>query len=172
MSADDAPAGPLSSLINDARDGNLTVSFSDKVHVNADEFVYILRDCQAFKKEIRALQAIAQNIGDRQHWGLGEGTEDLESSKVMVGWFRGKAKVVDPTRDSSNNVYDILQQHYDIVDQIETLHQTIAQKYVETDQEFASEFNTLMANKAPSPIGSVQVNPGESVPGVQVGADK
>ncbi|MFF0495944.1 hypothetical protein ACFYU5_06035 [Nocardia aobensis] len=155
-----AQSGSLANSINDARDGNLTVKFSDKIRVNADEFVYIERDCQAFKDEISALQQIAQNIADRQHWGLGELTEGLDSAKVLVGWFRGKAKIVDPTRDTSNNVYDILQQHYQIVDDIQRIHRTIAQKYVETDQEFAAEYNALMANTPASPIGKVQIQPG------------
>ncbi|MFI6366902.1 hypothetical protein ACIBG0_29605 [Nocardia sp. NPDC050630] len=55
MSSDTTPqsAGPLASAIKDAQDGKLTVSFSDEVRVNADEFVYIERDCEAFKEEIK-----------------------------------------------------------------------------------------------------------------------
>ncbi|WP_063065849.1 hypothetical protein [Nocardia violaceofusca] len=161
MTAGDQQAnGPLSTSITDASDGKLTVKFGDAIKVNADEFVYIERDCQAFKDEISQLQRIAQNISDRQHWGLGESTDGLESSRVLVSWFRGKAKVVDSSRDTNNNVFDILQQHYDIVDQIQTLHRTIAQKYMETDEEFAAEYNLLKANTAPSPIGTVQIQPG------------
>ncbi|PSR61174.1 hypothetical protein C8258_26980 [Nocardia sp. MDA0666] len=152
--------GPLVGLINEAQNGNLTTRFSDSIRVNADEFVYIERDCQAFKDEIQQLQRIAQNISRREHWGLGESTEDLQSARVLVGWFRGKAMITDPSRDTANNVYDILQQHYQIVDDIQNLHRTIAQKYMETDQEFAAEYNALMAEAAPSPIGIVQIQPG------------
>ncbi|OXR39635.1 hypothetical protein B7C42_08298 [Nocardia cerradoensis] len=165
-----APQGPLASSLTDANNGKLTVGFSDNIRVNADEFVYIERDCQAFKEEIQDLQQMAQTISRREHWGLGETTEGLESAKILVGWFRGKAKIVDATRDTSNNVYDILQQHYDIVDQIQQLHRTIAQKYVETDQEFAAEYNALMANTPASPIGKVQIQPGVVPQSPAVGA--
>ncbi|MBF6333888.1 hypothetical protein [Nocardia transvalensis] len=150
-----APPGPLASLIKDAQDGKLTVSFSQEVRVNADEFVYIERDCQAFKDEIRYLQAVAQNISDREHWGLGETTEGLNAASTLVGRFRGKAKIVDPGKDTNNNVFDILEQHYRIVDDIQNLHRTIAQKYIETDQEFAARYKELMATVAPSPIGTL-----------------
>ncbi|MFI6778761.1 hypothetical protein [Nocardia sp. NPDC050412] len=147
-------AGPLASAIKDAQDGKLTVSFSNEVRVNADEFVYIERDCQAFKDEIRALQAIAKSIADRKSWGLGETTDGMTSAATLVARFRGKAKIVDPATDSDNNVYDILQQHYDIIDDIQNLHRTIAQKYVEQDQEFAARYNELKANVDASQIGT------------------
>ncbi|MEV4238728.1 hypothetical protein ACIBJI_21550 [Nocardia sp. NPDC050408] len=148
-------SGPLASAIKDAQDGKLTVSFSDKVRVNADEFVYIERDCEAFKEEIRRLQRIAERISNRKNWGLGESTDGMISAATLVARFRGKAKIVNPATDSNNNVYDMLEQHYQIVDDIQTLHRTIAQKYVEQDQEFAAEYNALMANKEASQIGTL-----------------
>ncbi|MEV6339474.1 hypothetical protein [Nocardia vinacea] len=157
MSSDTATpssAGPLASAIKDAQDGKLTVSFSNEVRVNADEFVYIERDCKAFKKEIRDLQQIAVAISDRKHWGLGETTDGMTSAATLVARFRGKAKIVNPATDSANNVFDILQQHYEIVDDIQTLHRTIAQKYIEQDQEFAARYNELTANVEPSQIGT------------------
>lgn len=157
MSADtttSSSAGPLASVIKDAQDGKLTVSFSDEVRVNADEFVYIERDCQAFKDEIQALQRIAQKISSREHWGLGETTDGMTSANTLVARFRGKAKIVNQATDSDNNVYDILEQHYKIVDDIQNLHHTIAQKYVEQDQEFAARYNELKANVETSQIGT------------------
>ncbi|MEV6138792.1 hypothetical protein AB0L63_22555 [Nocardia sp. NPDC051990] len=146
-------AGPLASAIKDAQDGKLTVSFSNEVRVNADEFVYIERDCEAFKEEIRNLQRIAEKISHREHWGLGETTDGMSSANTLVARFRGKAKIVNPATDSDNNVFDILAQHYQIVDEIQTLHRTIAQKYIEQDQEFAARYNELKANVDASQIG-------------------
>ncbi|MFX0578016.1 hypothetical protein [Nocardia nepalensis] len=148
-------AGPLASAIKDAQDGKLTVSFSNEVRVNADEFVYIERDCEAFKAEIQALQTTAQRISDRKNWGLGETTDGMTSANTLVARFRGKAKIVNQATDSANNVFDILQQHYQIVDDIQNLHRTIAQKFVEQDQEFAARYNALMANKEASQIGTI-----------------
>ncbi|WP_084531829.1 hypothetical protein [Nocardia miyunensis] len=153
--ADDSAAsqsGPLAALIADAKSGALTTKFSSDVRVNADEFVYIERDCQAFKNEIQTLRRIAENISRRQHWGLGETTDGLNSANTVVGWFRGKAKAVG-NKDTDNNVYDILDKHYKIVDDLQTLHHTIAQQYVQQDQEFAAEYNRLKANLPPSSIG-------------------
>ncbi|WP_063045693.1 hypothetical protein [Nocardia pseudovaccinii] len=147
-------SGPLASAIKDAQDGKLTVSFSDKVRVNADEFVYIERDCEAFKEEIRRLQRIAERISNRKNWGLGESTDGMISAATLVARFRGKAKIADPATDSNNNVYDILEQHYQIVDDIQNLHRTIAQKYVEQDQAFAARYNELKADWGVSQIGS------------------
>ncbi|WP_327099238.1 hypothetical protein OIE68_10810 [Nocardia vinacea] len=147
-------AGPLANAIKDAQDGKLTVSFSNEVRVNADEFVYIERDCQAFKDEIQALQTIAHRISDRKNWGLGEATDGMTSASTLVARFRGKAKIVNPATDSDNNVFDILQQHYQIVDDIQNLHRAIAQKYVEQDQEFAARYNELKANVETSQIGT------------------
>ncbi|MFJ1460815.1 hypothetical protein [Nocardia sp. N2S4-5] len=165
MADDVAPSPTLfGGLITDAQNGALSVSFNDAIRVNADEFVYIERDCQAFKDEIAALQVLAQSIARRELWGLGEKTDGLESASIVVGRFRGKAMIVDPSKDTANNVWDILQQHYDIVDEIQTLHRTIAQNYVQTDEEFAARYNELMANTPPSPIGTQQIQPGVTPP--------
>ncbi|MBB5911555.1 hypothetical protein BJY24_000422 [Nocardia transvalensis] len=174
--ADDAappPASPLADAIKNAQDGNLTVSFSrgspDSVRINADEFVYIDRDCEAFKNEIRDLQVIAQNISDRERWGLGETTPGMDSANTLVGRFRGKAKIIDPSKDSENNVYSILEEHYKIVDDIQTLHRTIAEKLMQQDQEFAARYNEVKATMEPSPIGT-PMQPGVTT--VAVGQSK
>lgn len=54
--------------------------------VNADEFAYIERDCQAFMDEIRKMQRKAKVISDQQHWGLGEDKDGLRSAKAVVSW--------------------------------------------------------------------------------------
>lgn len=155
--ADDTPPnkpGPLASLIQEAQNSNLTVRFSPDVVVNADEFAYIERDCQAFKDEIQRLQGFATQISRREKWGLGEDNEKLALAKALVTWFRGKAASgVSGDIDSANNAWDILQQHYDIIDDIQKLHHTIAQKYVEQDAAFAAEYKKLTANMPKSPIG-------------------
>jgi len=164
--------GPLASAIHDAKDGKLTVNYDSKdVVVNAEEFAYIDRDCAAFKQEIRGLQRIAARISDREKWGLGESTDGLKSAAALVAHFRGKASIIDASKDSDNNIHDILQKHYDIIDDIQTLHKTIAQQYVQQDQEFAARYNQLMANMPPSLIGNTTVQPGV-IAQVGVGQDR
>ncbi|MGM7644156.1 hypothetical protein ACSVDM_04585 [Nocardia sp. JW2] len=161
---------PLGSLIEQAKNGGLTVGFSDNIVVNAEEFAYIERDCEAFKVKIRELQDAALQISNREIWGLGEDKERLTSAQTLVGRFRGKAKIVDPARDSDNNVYDILEQHYKIADDIQILHRTIAQKFRETDAEFAAAYDSKLADMPASPISAPfngKIEPGTTV--IQVG---
>ncbi|MBU3068013.1 hypothetical protein KO481_41680 [Nocardia sp. NEAU-G5] len=164
-----APTGPLASLITDAQNGALTVSFGNGLkkdfRLNADEFAYIERDCIAFKKVIRELQSTATDIANRTDWGLGESNPKLPSAGTVVSRFRSKAANAGLPTDSDDNLHDILDQHYQIVDDIQTLHHTIAQQFCQQDAHFAAEYNTKMANLEPSPIGTpmqvgVTTNPG------------
>lgn len=159
-----APNGPLASLITAAQNGQLSVSYSTDVVVNADEFAYIERDCKAFKEELRKMQASAQSISDQSDWGLGEHEDRLISAKTLVPRFRSKAAKVNTT-DSDNNLFDLFQKHYQIIDDYQTLHHTIAQQYCEQDEKFAAEYKRLMANMPNSPIGHSTVQPGVT-PGI------
>ncbi|WP_019930787.1 hypothetical protein [Nocardia sp. BMG111209] len=155
MTGEDAsPQRPLADLIAEAKDGRLTVNFNSDMRVNAEEFAYIDRDCQAFKDSIRSLQQIAMDIHRQQYWGLGEDQAVLTSAQTIVHRFRAKAAIVDPSKDTSNNAHDILEQHYQIIDALQELHRTIAQRYMATDQVFAARYNELMADMPPSSIGS------------------
>ncbi len=164
-----APTGPLASLIAEAQNGNLSVSFGQGLKkdfsLNADEFAYIERDCKAFKEEIRKLQGIAKQIADRTDWGLGESNPSLPSAGTVVSRFRSKAGNAGLPTDSDDNLHDIFEQHYQIVDDIQTLHHTIAQQFCQQDADFAAEYNKKMANLEPSPIDTsmqvgVTTNPG------------
>ncbi|MGW6423799.1 hypothetical protein ACWF82_14070 [Nocardia sp. NPDC055053] len=149
-------ATPLESLVQEAKNGGLSVSFSTDIRVNADEFVYMERDCTAFLDEIINMQTQARAIANREKWGLGETTPGLTSASTVVGWFRGKAGKVGGASDSDNNVEDILQQHYDIVVDIREMHREIAKRYMATDDEFAARYNELSANVPPSAIASTE----------------
>ncbi|MEV0761020.1 hypothetical protein [Nocardia sp. NPDC050435] len=130
------------SMIDSAKNGNLSVKFNDSVSVNAEEFVYIERDCQAMKDEIQALQRIATGISKREVWGLGESSDWIKSAPILVARLRAKAQGAA----DGNDVHSILQQHYDVIDKIQELHRTIAQKYTEADSAFSSKYNELMAS--------------------------
>ncbi|WP_216914409.1 hypothetical protein [Nocardia noduli] len=132
---------PMQALIDTAKSGQLSMSFSNNVFVNADEFVYIDRDCQAMKDEIRQLQRMAEVISERETWGLGEGAAWIRSAKILVGTFRSKAK----GSADGNDVHAILQQHWEIIDSIQQLHKEIAQRYQQADTDFAARYNELMA---------------------------
>ena len=90
----DEPPRPLAELITEAQEGRLAVNFSADVRLNAEEFFYIDRDCNAFKEFIQGIQQTAKDISEQKHWGLGEDQDILPSAKVMVDWFRSKAVMV------------------------------------------------------------------------------
>ncbi|WP_040817933.1 hypothetical protein [Nocardia jiangxiensis] len=167
MANDSKPTqtGPLANLITEAQNGTLSVNFSPDVVVNADEFVYIERDCKAFKQEITTLQNIAKSIAEIPNWGLGESTEGLFSAKTLISRFRSKAMKAHLSTDTDDNIWDILDQHYKIIDDLETLHHTIAQQYCEQDAKFAAEYKRLQSNIEQSPI-LTDLKPGTKVSGI------
>ncbi|MEU8894246.1 hypothetical protein AB0C65_00170 [Nocardia sp. NPDC048505] len=133
----------MQSYIDAAQNGQLSMKFnSGDVSVNAEEFVYIDRDCQAMKDKIRELQRIAQSIAKRDVWGLGDRSDWLLTAPMLVGRFRSKA---DGAKDG-NDVNAILQKHFDIIEGIQELHKQIALRYVEADTTFAARYNELMAS--------------------------
>ncbi|WP_280220506.1 hypothetical protein [Nocardia neocaledoniensis] len=135
---------PLQELLTEAQDGQLSMSFGGGVRLDAEEFVYIERECQTFLDLIRELQRTATDISNREVWGLGEAVAELTSAQTLVRRFREKGQ------GSDNSVFAVLDEHYKIVDDLQVLHRTIAQKYQETDSEFAARYNELMA-QAPQP---------------------
>ncbi|MGY0503335.1 hypothetical protein ACWZHB_33020 [Nocardia sp. FBN12] len=131
---------PMQGLIDAAKNGQLTVSFSDDLYVNVEEFVYIERDCQAMKDQIKMYQGVAQDISNREVWGLGEQSDWIKSTSLLVGRFRAKAK----GDAGGNDVYAILQKHWDIIDGIQQLHREVANRYQQSDTEFAAKYTELM----------------------------
>ncbi|WP_459545537.1 hypothetical protein [Nocardia sp. X0981] len=147
--SEDAASRPLEDLLTEAREGRLSVNLGagspDTVRVNAEEFVYMERDCEGFKLLIRELQRIAREIHSRERWDLGEASKDLSSAAVLVNRFRTKAQ----NAEDGNDIHAILEEHYRIVEDIQELHRVIAQRYMETDEAFAGRYNELMAGAPP-----------------------
>lgn len=149
--SEDEPPRPLEGLLAQAREGSLSVDLgagasTDAIRLNAEEFVYMERDCEGFKLLIEDLQRIAEDIADREKWDLGEKNQHLPSAEILVGRFRSKANY----SEDGNDVFAILDEHYRIVEDIQELHRVIAQKYMETDDAFAARYNELMAGAPPS----------------------
>ncbi|MFD4433847.1 hypothetical protein ACFWPJ_31440, partial [Nocardia sp. NPDC058497] len=93
------------------------------VRMEPEEFVNIDRDCQRFLDLISRMQSAAEGIANTppKDWGLGADNPLLTSAATMVSWFRDKAK----TADCGNSVYAILEQHYQIIEDIQTVHKVI-----------------------------------------------
>ncbi|NEW50978.1 hypothetical protein GV794_08645 [Nocardia cyriacigeorgica] len=151
----ETPSGPFTGMITDAAEGRLSVQLNGDIRVNAEEFVYIDRDCTAFKDLIRELQTIAEEVSNQEKWGLGEDQEKLTSAQLLIARFREKAK------GSDNSVHTVLEEHYKVVDEIQQLHKAIAQRYIDTDETFAARYNQLTAElPPPGPIAPPRTQPG------------
>lgn len=158
--SEDGQVRPLAGLIEQAREGRLSVNFGvgsgDSVRVNAEEFVGIDRACDSFLQLIRDLQGLAFDISERERWDLGEAHPDLLSGQTLVSRFRTKAVGAE----DGNAVHEILEQHYRIVEDIRRVHQLIAQRYLDTDAEFASRYNELVATLPPPSPTQLGADPG------------
>ncbi|MBO0854290.1 MAG: hypothetical protein J2P18_11025 [Nocardia sp.] len=141
------PQGQLSGLIDQAKSGALGV------RMDLERFVYVDRDCEFFKKQIRAVQRLMLLVSQQDHWGLGEhyvpeNGRDLVSAKTMVARWREKS------RGTPNSFYEILESHYNTVDDFQTLFRTIRERMTAQDQASAARYKQLEATlpqQAPPP---------------------
>lgn len=156
MSEDTPPRSPLANLITEAREGRLGL------RIEPEEFVYIDRDCQRFKDLIRFMQREAEAISNIEaaQWGIGADNPKLTSAQVLVQRFREKGK------GSENSVYAILENHYRIIEDIQTLHREIMQRYMQYDDDFADRVHSILARlpEQPTPIDPTQCQPGTGQP--------
>ncbi|TQM28899.1 hypothetical protein [Nocardia bhagyanarayanae] len=144
---------PIANLITDAREGRLGL------RMEPEDFVYIDRDCERFKLAIRAMQHEAQAISeiDKAQWGIGADNAILTSAQTLVDRFRTKGK------GSDNSIHAILEDHFRIVEDIQTLHREIRQRYVDADADFAARVNKILARL---PEQLTPIDPAQSKPGV------
>lgn len=156
MSEEPPPPGPLTNLISAAREGSL------RLRIEPEEFVYIDRDCQRFKTLIRTMQTEAEDISNIEagQWGIGADNPRLSSAQMLVQRFREKGK------GSENSIHAILEKHYLIIEDIQTLHREIMQRYMQSDEDFANRVNSILARlpEQPAPIDPAQSQPGIGQP--------
>ncbi|MBF6365031.1 hypothetical protein IU433_07140 [Nocardia puris] len=151
MSENEAPS-PLANLITEAREGRLGL------RIEPEDFVYIDRDCTRFMELIRRMQREAEAISviENSQWGIGADVAMLTSAQTLVSRFKEKAK------GSDNSVHALLEEHYNIVKDIRTLHNVIKDRYIAADAEFAQRVNALLERlpENPTPIQAVLSQPG------------
>lgn len=141
---DTAPPSPLANLINEAREGRLSV------RMDLEKFVYLDRDCEYFKNEILKIQRTMTEISQQDAWGLGEkfpaqGDKDLVSGKTMVDRWRKKS------RGSENSVYAVMESHYQVVEDFQTLFRTVRERITGVDTDQAARYRDLEANLPQQP---------------------
>ncbi|WP_063046162.1 hypothetical protein [Nocardia pseudovaccinii] len=136
---DKTPASPLANLITEAREGRITI------RMDLEKFVYIDRDCEYFKSVIRLIQGTMTDISNQEKWGVGEGfpkdeDRDLISAKTMVKRWREKSQ------GSENSVYAVMESHYKVIEDFQTLFRTVRERITGVDTEQAAKYQDLEAN--------------------------
>ncbi|MBF6217885.1 hypothetical protein IU479_07155 [Nocardia abscessus] len=123
----------MANMISAAREGQLGIE------MKAEDFVYIDRDCNFFKEAIRDIQTTVADIAREEKWGLGEKVEGMVSATTVVERFRMKANGAT----DGNSVYTILEDHYRIVEDIQETYKIVRDRMMQSDGDFAAEFNRL-----------------------------
>ncbi|WP_433758782.1 hypothetical protein [Nocardia sp. CA-135398] len=150
MADDTTTASPLANLITEAREGRLTI------RMDLEKFVYIDRDCEYVKDVILKIQRTMTEVSQQDKWGLGEGfptqgDRDLISAKTMVKRWREKS------RGSENSVYAVMESHYKIIEDFQTLFRTVRERLTGVDTEQATKYQDLEANLPQQPPAQAKI---------------
>ncbi|WP_141691966.1 hypothetical protein [Nocardia brasiliensis] len=140
---------PMANLLDAVRGGHATVEMTP------EDFVYIDRDCEYFKRVIRRIQSLAEQIARQDSWGLGETTKNMVSGQTVVDRFRQKAKQAS----DGNDVYTIMEQHYKIVEDIQEVHKSARERMMQADSEFAASFTQLNETLPERPPAQLPAGP-------------
>ncbi|WP_141717847.1 hypothetical protein [Nocardia altamirensis] len=122
---------PFPGYIEAAKTGAL------QVRMEPQGFVDIDKACQELIDSLVAVQTDARELGERQHWGLGEDNGRLTSAVELVTLFREKAA------GGPNNAFDTLTEYITVAQEIQTLFQAIRDTFVRTDAGFAAKLREL-----------------------------
>ncbi|MGQ4616474.1 hypothetical protein [Nocardia sp. R7R-8] len=110
-----------------------------RVRMDPQAFVKIDQACQELIDTLVAAQTDARELGERQHWGLGEDNPKLTSAVELVRLFREKAF------GGPNNAFDTLTEYICVAQEITSMFDAIRDGYVRTDTEFAAALRELSA---------------------------
>ncbi|WP_433657908.1 hypothetical protein ACQPW1_39350 [Nocardia sp. CA-128927] len=139
--ADDAQPSPLANLITEAREGRLNV------RMEPEEFAKIDHECENFKElVIREIQRTMTEISQITTWGIGDHAgSQLTSAPTMAQRFREKAQ------GGPDSFYDVLEEHYRIVEDIRLLHQEVRNRFMGQDGQWAARFQAELTSLEQGP---------------------
>ncbi|WP_067654643.1 hypothetical protein [Nocardia harenae] len=140
---------PLQNLLDHVGGGSATVAMSP------EDFVYIERDCEEFKLVIQNIMNIMVSVADVDDWRIGDRNPDMVSAGAVVKRFRAKAK----GSAGDNSVYAVMEQHLQIVEDIQEVHRIARQRMSDTDSAFATEFDRLHQTLPARPPVGVPLGP-------------
>lgn len=119
-------------LVGSARAGSLSVSLIPA------EFAALDEACNSFKKAISKIQFDMRHAGESSvNWGLGDKVHRIESGKSLVAKYQAMAT------GAGNSLHAVLQEHYDVASEIQTMLQVIRDDYIRTDEEFAAKWRQM-----------------------------
>ncbi|MBF6226762.1 hypothetical protein IU470_16830 [Nocardia abscessus] len=139
----------MANMLGAAQEGQFSVA------MKAEDFIYIERDCNYFKDAIRRIQVIMNEVGRHDQWGLGEKTDGMVSANTLVDRFKKKANMAD----DRNSVSEILDDHYRIVEDIQATYKIVRDRMMQSDSEFAADFNRLYATLPERPPVQLPLGP-------------
>ncbi|WP_236566604.1 hypothetical protein [Nocardia sp. CY41] len=143
------PPRPMANILSAANEGQLGI------HMSAEDFIYIDRDCEYFKNAIQKIQRSMDFVSQQSHWGLGERDGDMVSAQTLVDRFKKKARGAE----DNNSVYQIMDDHYRIVEDIQEVHRIARDRIMQSDSDFAADFHRLSTTLPERPPVGVQFSP-------------
>jgi len=123
----------MANLLSAVREGDASVAMSP------EDFIYVDRDCEFFKQTIQRIRYVADEISRQSHWGLGEESSGMVSAQTVVDRFKKKGNGAD----DSNSVWQVMDQHLRIVEDIQEVHRIARERMMQADSGFAAKFNEL-----------------------------
>ncbi|MFI5775578.1 hypothetical protein [Nocardia sp. NPDC051570] len=119
-------SGGFGPLIEQAQAGAVSLRADPQAFLTLD------RAMRRRKSDIEAIQQLTRTISGHISWGLGEQAAVLTSARVLAQRFREKAAGGPASAEA------ILQQHWQVADDLQTLFHTIRERLRQTDADFAA----------------------------------
>lgn len=107
------------------------------VAVNPAEFAGIDRACSEFLRVIDQVAALAAEIGDQSHWGLGERDARLISGPALVARLRSTASA------DEHSIGAAMDAHRRIIADLRRAHRIVHDRMVLADHEWAVRLREL-----------------------------
>ncbi|MFD4428183.1 hypothetical protein [Nocardia sp. NPDC058497] len=107
------------------------------VALDPAEFAEFDRGCAEFLRVIDQIRALAREIGDQAHWGLGEGDARLISGATVVARLRTKAG------GEGNSIGAVMAEHARVVAGIRAAHRVVWNRMMLADEEWAGQLRSV-----------------------------
>ncbi|MEU5405413.1 hypothetical protein [Nocardia asteroides] len=105
--------------------------------VDPAAFAGVDQGCAAFLAVIDQIVALAAEIGEQAHWGLGEGDPRLISSAAVVARLRAKAAGID-----GNSIHAVMTAHASAISEIRKAHRLALSQLTGADIDWSRQLQT------------------------------